>query len=298
MDAAKIMEILTEAGFQVLGIADDAIVLEAPSCILRGFMSFIDFAWIALGGLTGLMLFGWAVAMIRGSDPKIADKIRNLFLLFGGLATVPALTSFLFGEGILQCDQISVSIPSLNDVLAMKSAELETRPAHFITGMVNEHRMVDARLALSGNDIDNFRRVVIMYGLVIRGCEAEGCGRIGAPRVTGPAMHEGTDLYRAPGEPIPTLFDGTIADIDRTRYGGAFTGILIRNDNGTTSYYLYAADRGIRVGDRVRAGDIIATSQNLAGYREYAGVPNHVHVELWSGAGRGAGEIINTEELF
>jgi murein DD-endopeptidase MepM/ murein hydrolase activator NlpD len=110
-------------------------------------------------------------------------------------------------------------------------------------------------------------------------------------------MHEGTDLYRAPGDPIPAFFDGIVADIDPARYGGVFTGITIRNDNGTTSYFLYARS-SVAVGQRVRPGDIIAYSQDLTAYADYANVPNHVHVELWTGADRSLGNVVNFEGLF
>jgi hypothetical protein len=299
MDFAKIEELLTKSGFRVLGQEGDAIVLEDPTCILRSLADFIDFAWIVLGGLTMILLFGWAVSMIRGAKIEIIDNLKNLFLLFCGLSLIPVLTSFMLREGLLQCGTMKASISGVNEVLSLKKLDERTTVinTNLVTaGYINGYPMVDAREILSEDDQQDFRRVIAVYGLAIRGCEAEGCGSIGSSRESGPPMHEGTDLYRNLGDPIPAFFNGIVTEVDPTRYGGVFTGITIRNDNGTTNYFLYAQSN-VRVGQRVRPGDIIAYSQDLKTYADYANVPNHVHVELWT-EGRRSGSVVNFEGLF
>ncbi|MDR1071942.1 MAG: M23 family metallopeptidase [Rickettsiales bacterium] len=302
MDFAKISELLTNSGFRVLGEEGGAIVLEDPTCILRSLADFMNFAWIAIGGLAAFLLLGWAVSLIRGGKVEVAvDNLRNLFLLFAGLALVPAIAKFMLNEDLLQCKTMRVSISGVNEILSLKKMDAKTTvvdsgPITGIAGYINGHPMVDALSILSEEEQRDFRRVIAIYGLRIRGCEAEGCGKIGSSRSSGPPEHQGTDLYRAVGDPIPAFFNGVVTAVDPNRYGGVFTAVTIKNDNGTTNYFLYAKGNVVP-GQRVKPGDIIAYSQDLTAYPDYAYVPNHVHVELWVDARENSG-VVNFEGLF
>ena len=315
MDVASINKILTDAGYKVLGHGGGAVTLEDPTCIIAAFNDFIDFAWIAIGGLTMLLLFGWAVALIRGAKMEIVDNMRNLFLLCGGLTAVPAVISLLIEKQVLECGKIRVSTSEITRILSLKERpgpagppagmamgmtdiDVGEMPATAMrTGTINGRRMVDLRQAVSAEDIATFRRVARVYGLRVRGCEAMGCGNIGARRVdNGPPQHAGTDLYRRPGDLIPAMFDGTVIGVAH-KYSGLW-GMTVRHDNGTTAHYGYVRSNGYRVGDRVAAGATIAIQQDLQMHPDYAGVPNHVHLELWNGNNRSVGDLINAEELF
>lgn len=301
MDAKQIAESLIKSGYQVLETQADAVIMEDPTCIIRSLMNFINFAGTAVGALAALMLFGWAIALIRGANIDIRENLKNLFLLFGGLALIPALIRFLADQNVMECRRIQIPVSEINNILALKKSDfakqLNTVKTESRTGFINNHPMVDAQTILSPAEIGTFQRVIGSYGLRIRGCEAEGCGNLGARRVNnGPAEHEGSDLYRAPGDPVPSMFDGTIIGIDN-KYSG-LKGMTIRNDNGTTTYYGYVSSNGLKVGDKVRAGQVVAIQQDLKMHPDYANVPNHVHFELWSGNGRSQGAVVNTEGLF
>lgn len=307
MDWVSVAEILTDAGYVVIGSNSTSFVVEDPTCILRAFTDFIDFAWLLLGALAAILLFGWGIALIRGASMDIRENMRNLFLLFGCLAAAPAIISFLVGEGILECKHIEVSFSEISKTLALKDLKFEAdtvenigfeRFKPFRNGTINEHNLTDVRLALDDADVQNIGRVIEIYRLRIRGCERAGCGHIGAPRApdSGPPEHEGTDIVSYVGAPVPALLSGRITDIEHRANG--LHAITVLNDNDTTSYYLYVEVNNLEVGAQVNAGDIIGYSQDITMYEVYEDVPNHWHFELWSGPNRQAGDIISIEALF
>ncbi|MDR1026813.1 MAG: M23 family metallopeptidase [Rickettsiales bacterium] len=297
MDPVQMQTILERSGFVVLGGNGSTMLIEDPTCVLRSLAGFMDFAWIAISFLAGVMIFGWAWGLIRGARVDLLVNIRSLWIILAGLAAIPAGISFLLDQKIIQCDTINVSIDGVNKILALEKSDYKNEVIPQAEGFINEHRLVLAESILSAEDQATFRRVAGQFGLRIRGCEAMGCGGIGARRVdNGPAQHEGTDIVRRIGDPMPAMFDGTIIGID-DKYGGVLQGMTIRNDNGTTSYYGYVLGTR-RVGDRLRAGDIAAYSQDLERYSEYRGVPNHTHFELWTGDNRSRGDLVNFQNLF
>jgi len=309
MDAVTIKQILIKAGYNVLDIRGGDVIIEDPTCLLRAFSDFIDFAGIAIGGVTMMLLFGWGIALIRGAKMDIIELFRDLFLLSAGLAIIPVLVNFLIGQEVWECKKIGVSVSAINKALSFKELDTVTirDPAggtfanispcdRRVITAVNGYRVVDLRTVVSQSEIEVFQRVARAYGLQIRGCEREGCGCIGASREVAPFDHEGTDLYRNPGEQIPSVFNGVVTGV-APKYGGLW-GMTVRNDNGTTAHYGYVTSNGLRVGDRVVAGQTIGFSQDLRMYKPYANVPNHVHFELWRGTSRRSGDAITAEGLF
>ncbi|MDR1826332.1 MAG: hypothetical protein LBQ49_01410, partial [Rickettsiales bacterium] len=127
MDAAWVEQVLTKAGYNVLETSGGAIVLEDPTCILRSFESFVNFAWAAIGGLALVLLFGWGLAMVRGAKIDIVENIRNLFLLFAGLAMIPALVGFLIGRQVWECKKIVVSMEEVEKLISIEDIDKAAR---------------------------------------------------------------------------------------------------------------------------------------------------------------------------
>lgn len=130
MNIDTIFRLLKNAGFNVLGSDGVYIHLEDPSCILRSFETFLDYAWIAVTFITGVLLFGWAIAYIRGSKAdSLFNNLRNLTLIFGILAAVKPAINLIWGGDVFArgCKVIKVSIYEVQKILDARNLKLKAR---------------------------------------------------------------------------------------------------------------------------------------------------------------------------
>ena len=102
MHIEEIRRLLTNSGIRVLDADSMSVYIEDPSCILRGFETFLEYAWIIITAITGVLLFGWAVSMIRGAKNDIMTNIRNLFLMFAALSMVGSILGMIYGDDIFE----------------------------------------------------------------------------------------------------------------------------------------------------------------------------------------------------
>lgn len=129
MNTDNIIRLLTNSGFRVLNVDESTLYLEDPSCILRGFETFIDYAWIAIICITGMLLFGWAISMIRGVKNDIFTNLRSLIIIFGTLSAVGPIVNLIWGDDLFArgCRTIEVPISEVNRLLDAKKLELSKR---------------------------------------------------------------------------------------------------------------------------------------------------------------------------
>lgn len=90
-----------------------------------------------------------------------------------------------------------------------------------------------------------------------------------------PSKHFGIDLVTAPNENILSVADGTVILCDYTINTGHIIGVM--HDNNLISIYKHNSRLTKKVGDKVKAGDIIAVVGNTG---ELTTGP-HLHLELW-----------------
>ena len=81
MNTDTILRLLKNSGFHGLHADAEFIYMEDPSCILRSFETFIEYVWVIITALTGLLLFGWALSKIRGAKNDIFSNMINLILI-------------------------------------------------------------------------------------------------------------------------------------------------------------------------------------------------------------------------
>jgi peptidoglycan LD-endopeptidase LytH len=100
-----------------------------------------------------------------------------------------------------------------------------------------------------------------------------------APR-SGGRQHKGTDIFTPHGAPAYAVVDGVI---DKTGNGG-LGGITLwlRADNGDRFYYAHNSANVARVGQRVRAGQLIAYVGKTGNAEN---TPPHIHFEAHPGGG-------------
>lgn len=132
MEPNTILRLLSNAGFYNLSVVDGQYIqMENPSCVFRGFETFLEYAWIALVFITGMLLFGWAVAMIRTHKnaelQSVTENLRNLLLIFGVIALVKPIANLVAGGDIFSagCGTITVSIDEINKIIDTKKLKLK-----------------------------------------------------------------------------------------------------------------------------------------------------------------------------
>jgi murein DD-endopeptidase MepM/ murein hydrolase activator NlpD len=100
-----------------------------------------------------------------------------------------------------------------------------------------------------------------------------------APR-SGGRQHQGTDVFAPHGSPAYAVVDGVIDKEGNGGLGGIT--LWLRGDNGDRYYYAHNAANVARVGQRVRAGEVIAYVGQTG---NAATTPPHIHFEAHPGGG-------------
>ena len=72
----NIVNLLTNSGLTVIGMDNDFLYLEDPSCIFPVFDTILNYAWIVILVLTAFMLLGWGVLYIK-NGVKVDDLFKN-----------------------------------------------------------------------------------------------------------------------------------------------------------------------------------------------------------------------------
>ena len=92
------------------------------------------------------------------------------------------------------------------------------------------------------------------------------------------AHHGGIDIAAPIGTPIKSAANGTVLDAGPASGFGQW--VRVFNDDGTTAVYGHVNDMYVTEGQRVRAGDVIAS----VGNRGQSTGP-HLHLEIWDQSG-------------
>lgn len=139
MDAETIVLLLTNNGFHGVQVVNGTLVqIEDPTCLVRTFQTFLEYAWMILVFITGILLATWAWAMIRGgknaSLASIMHNLKNLLIIFGTLSAVGPVVNFFYGEDLfaMGCRTISLDIEDVNKALNLRNAELTNTSAYDI----------------------------------------------------------------------------------------------------------------------------------------------------------------------
>ena len=123
----KILSALENSGFHNPGIdlANRTIVVEDPTCIARTFESFLNVAWIAILVIAGVLLFGWAISLIRGAKNDLFTNMRNLMFIFLILAAIlPMVKNYLLENA---CVKITADLDEVIQLSEQRQRALQNR---------------------------------------------------------------------------------------------------------------------------------------------------------------------------
>lgn len=157
METATIIRLLSNAGFHVLGADGANLYIEDPSCILRSFQTFTEYAWIIITFITGMLIFGWAISMIRGAKNNIFMNLRNLTIMFGTLAAAGAILNMIYGGDLFArgCRTVAVNIDTVNEMLDMRQKKMSPQQTDLYESIdIYDSGVVRANVA-TDDDIDD-----------------------------------------------------------------------------------------------------------------------------------------------
>lgn len=103
----------------------------------------------------------------------------------------------------------------------------------------------------------------------------------GAPR-SGGRRHQGTDVFAPTASPAYAVADGVIDKVTDADIGLGGITLWLRTDRGDRFYYAHNTQNLAAVGQRVKAGEVIATVGQTG---NAATTPPHVHFEVHPGGG-------------
>ena len=158
METATIIRLLSNAGFRVLGTDGANLYIEDPSCILRSFQTFTEYAWIILTFITGMLIFGWAISMIRGAKNNIFINLRNLTIMFGTLAAAGAILNMIYGGDLFArgCQTVAVDINTVNEMLDMRQKKMSPQQTDLYESIdIYDSGVVRANITENNTDDDN-----------------------------------------------------------------------------------------------------------------------------------------------
>jgi murein DD-endopeptidase MepM/ murein hydrolase activator NlpD len=101
----------------------------------------------------------------------------------------------------------------------------------------------------------------------------------GAPR-SGGRTHKGTDVFAPMGSPSYAVTDGVVTRMSWSGNGGKQ--VYLRGNDGNEYFYAHMSSYVARAGQRVAAGDLIATVGDTG---NASGGASHVHFEVHPGGG-------------
>lgn len=127
MNTETIVRLLKNSGINVIGADSTSVFIEDPSCILRGFETFIEYAWVIITAVTGVLLFGWAISLIRGAKNDIFTNLRNLIIMFATLSMVIPIVNLIWGDDLFArgCKTIAVPLNDLNTLLDARNKQFK-----------------------------------------------------------------------------------------------------------------------------------------------------------------------------
>jgi peptidoglycan LD-endopeptidase LytH len=118
-------------------------------------------------------------------------------------------------------------------------------------------------------------------------CPVKGWARIGqgwgAPRDGGRRRHQGIDLLAPTGTPLVAVASGHITRLSNLDRGRGGISLWLRDRRGTAYYYAHNHHNLVHLGQRVRAGQLLARVGATGNAR---GGPPHLHFQIHPNGGR------------
>ncbi|MBR0212240.1 MAG: hypothetical protein IJQ55_01410 [Alphaproteobacteria bacterium] len=125
---SNIINLLTNSGLKVIGMDNDFLYIEDPSCIFPVFDTILEYAWMVILVLTAFMLLGWGVLYIKNGI-KIDDFFKNarsLILILLAFSVIKPAVNLVYGDKLFekQCNIEKISLENVKELLDTRNKNL------------------------------------------------------------------------------------------------------------------------------------------------------------------------------
>ena len=125
---SNIINLLTNSGLKVIGMDNDFLYIEDPSCIFPVFDTILEYAWMVILVLTAFMLLGWGVLYIKNGI-KIDDFFKNarsLILILLAFSVIKPAVNLVYGDNLFekQCNIEKISLENVKELLGTRNKNL------------------------------------------------------------------------------------------------------------------------------------------------------------------------------
>ncbi|MDR0319594.1 MAG: peptidoglycan DD-metalloendopeptidase family protein [Rickettsiales bacterium] len=146
----QILQHLWESGVQAEIVGGDFFVSDR-GCFINSVFEFLGEFQVLLYIIAGLLLAGWAIALIRGSKMNIVNNLRNLTLMFVVLSFIRPLMAVLYGTAHdfeeIACRRIKVPAEDVRRVVRL-SGDIRL-PDGFIESAMTAGTVPDIRAEIA-----------------------------------------------------------------------------------------------------------------------------------------------------
>ena len=121
MNHATIINLLNNSGLKVIGMDNDFIYIQDPSCIFPAFDSVFNFATTVALVLTAIMLFGWGLLYIKNGIKinTVFNNAKALILIFAIFGLTKPIVNFVYGDNLFarQCETKQIDLTKVQELL-------------------------------------------------------------------------------------------------------------------------------------------------------------------------------------
>ncbi|NNH71774.1 M23 family metallopeptidase [Nocardia uniformis] len=213
-----------------------------------------------------------AAGALIGSAAQLVPTLANAAPVPANNDKHTADAATAVDEAVKQATAIAAPAPVEASAPVAEAAEVAGQPAPF--GLTNLPPEISGPLAQAEQTLKSLQQQFAPPAAArpVAGTISSGFGsRWGA-------MHYGVDFADTLGAPIHSVLSGTVIEAGPAQGFGLW--VRVAQDDGTTAVYGHVNDMLVHEGQRVNAGDVIAT----VGNRGQSTGP-HLHLEIWDAAG-------------
>jgi hypothetical protein len=124
MENATIINLLNNSGLKVIGMDNNFVYIQDPSCIFPAFDAVFNFATTVALLFVAIMLFGWGLLYIKNGIKinTLFNNAKALILIFAIFGLTKPIVNFIYGDNLFarQCETKQISLTKVQELLSAR----------------------------------------------------------------------------------------------------------------------------------------------------------------------------------